>query len=140
MSNVNPKNFKILLVDDFEIVRLMLKNALSDLGFPNVEEAEDGRVALKLIREAHSAGAPFNLVFCDWNMPDVSGLDVLETCRSLPDFKNLPIVMVTAEAEQQHVVRALRAGATDYVVKPIAPDVLEKKVNKVLSKLAGKVV
>ena len=138
MSVVNLKNPKILLVDDFEIVRLMLRNALGDLGFTDIEEAEDGRSAMTKLVEAHSAGKPYALVFCDWNMPEMTGIEVLEACRSTPEFASLPIVMVTAEAEQESVVRAIRAGATDYVVKPIAPDVLERKVNKILAKLAGR--
>lgn len=138
MSAVNLKNPKILLIDDFEIVRLMLRNALGDLGFTDIEEAEEGKAAMTKLVEAHSAGKPFALVFCDWNMPEMSGIEVLEACRSTPEFASLPIVMVTAEAEQESVVRAIRAGATDYVVKPIAPDVLERKVNKILAKLAGR--
>lgn len=138
MSAVNLKNPKILLVDDFEIVRLMLRNALADLGYTEVEEAEDGRVAMTKLIEAHTAGKPFNLVFCDWNMPEMTGIEVLEACRTTPELSAIPIVMVTAEAEQESVVRAIRAGATDYVVKPIAPDVLERKVNKILAKLSGR--
>ena len=138
MSNLNLKNPRILLVDDFEIVRLMLKNALSDLGYTDVEEAEDGRVAMTKLTEAQAAGKPYAMVFCDWNMPEMTGIEVLEACRGTPEFAQLPIVMVTAEAEQESVVRAIRAGATDYVVKPIAPDVLERKVTKILSKLAGR--
>lgn len=138
MSVVNLKNPKILLVDDFEIVRLMLRNALGDLGFTDIEEAEDGKTAMLKLVEAHGAGKPFALVFCDWNMPEMTGIEVLEACRTTPEFATLPIVMVTAEAEQESVVRAIRAGATDYVVKPIAPDVLERKVNKILAKLAGR--
>lgn len=134
---MSGSGLRILLVDDFEMVRVMLRNALSDLGFTNIEEAEDGRVALTKITEAHASGSPFDLVFCDWNMPEVSGMEVLETCRSHEDFKSLPIVMVTAEAEQESIVKALRAGANDYIVKPIAPDILERKVNKIVSKIQG---
>lgn len=138
MTDDKFKNPRILLVDDFEIVRMMLKSALSDLGYSNVEEAEDGKIALRMLKEAHASGRPFNLVFCDWNMPEVSGIEVLETCRMTPEFVSLPIIMVTAEADQENVVRAVRAGATDYVVKPIAPDVLERKVNKIIAKIAGR--
>lgn len=138
MSAVNLKNPKILLIDDFEIVRLMLRNALGDLGFTDIEEAEEGKTAMTKLGEAHASGKPFALVFCDWNMPEMTGIEVLEACRSTPEFASLPIIMVTAEAEQESVVRAIRAGATDYVVKPIAPDVLERKVNKILAKLAGR--
>lgn len=138
MSAVNLKNPKILLVDDFEIVRLMLRNALGELGFTDIEEAEDGRSAMTKLIDAHAAGSPYALIFCDWNMPEMTGIEVLEACRSTPEFASLPIVMVTAEAEQESVVRAIRAGATDYVVKPIAPDVLERKVNKILAKISGR--
>lgn len=138
MSDIDHKQIKILLVDDFEIVRLMLRNALTELGFTNIEEAEDGKTAMAKLIEAHSSGNPYGFVFCDWNMPEMTGIEVLEACRSTPEFATLPIVMVTAEAEQESVVRAIRAGASDYVVKPIAPDVLERKVNKILSKMAGR--
>lgn len=139
MSEVNLKNARILLVDDFEIVRVMLKNTLIDLGFTDVDDAEDGRTALVKMIEAHDAGVPYSLVFCDWNMPEMTGIDVLGIVRGKPELANTPIVMVTAESEQESVVRAIRAGATDYIVKPIAPDVLERKLNKILSKLPGRV-
>lgn len=130
---MDQKDFRILLVDDFEMVRMMVRNALNDLGYTNVEEAEDGRVAMVKIREAQGNGKAYGLVFCDWNMPEMTGIEVLETCRADATLKGLPIVMVTAEADQESVVRALRAGATDYVVKPVSPEILEKKVNKILS-------
>jgi two-component system chemotaxis response regulator CheY len=131
-------DIRILLVDDFDMVRIMLKNSLADLGYNQVEEAENGRVALAMLKDAHAAGKPYSIVFCDWNMPEVTGIEVLESCRSMGQFKELPFVMVTAEAEQAFVVRAIRAGATDYLVKPIAPDVLEKKINKLVSKVSVK--
>jgi two-component system, chemotaxis family, chemotaxis protein CheY len=139
VADSEQKQIRILLVDDFEIVRLMLRNALTELGFTSIEEAEDGKSAMAKLIEAHTSGKPFGFMFCDWNMPEMTGIEVLEACRSTPEFSSLPIVMVTAEAEQESVVRAIRAGATDYVVKPIAPDVLERKVNKILSKMTGKV-
>lgn len=133
---MSGKDQKILLVDDFEMVRVMIRNALTDLGYKNIDDAQDGRVALAKLKEANLGGSPYTLVFCDWNMPEISGIEVLEACRNHPDFRTLPIVMVTAEAEQESVVRALRAGANDYIVKPIAPDVLERKVNRILAKIA----
>lgn len=138
MGDTDNKQIRILLVDDFEIVRLMLRNALTELGFTDIEEAEDGKTAMTKLTEAHASGRPYGFVFCDWNMPEMTGIEVLEACRSTPEFATLPIVMVTAEAEQESVVRAIRAGASDYVVKPIAPDVLERKVNKILTKMAGR--
>jgi two-component system, chemotaxis family, chemotaxis protein CheY len=137
VSNTNSKDIRILLVDDFEVVRLMLKNALAGFGYTNIEEAEDGKEALNKIRLSVQDKNPYVLVFCDWNMPELNGIDVLETCKSTPDLAHIPIVMVTAESEQGQVIRALRAGAADYIVKPIAPDTLEKKVNKIIAKIAS---
>jgi two-component system, chemotaxis family, chemotaxis protein CheY len=138
VSDVFSKDIRILLVDDFEIVRLMLKNALSGLGYTNIEEAEDGQIALNKLKSSVEQKSPYVLVFCDWNMPNMTGIEVLETCKKTPPLSAIPIVMVTAESEQSQVIRALRSGAADYIVKPIAPDLLEKKVNKILAKLAGK--
>lgn len=126
---------KILLVDDFEMVRVMLKNILTELGHSDIEEAGDGREALVKIKEAWLNKVPFEMVFCDWNMPDVSGIDVVETCRGMAEYKDLPIVMVTAESERSQVIRALKAGATDYIVKPVAPEILEKKINLILDRI-----
>lgn len=131
------QKIRILIVDDFEIVRIMLKNALTGLGHTEIDEAEDGKIALQKIQAAQFEGKPYGMVFCDWNMPNMTGIEVLEAVRKNPNYAKLPIIMVTAEAEQKQVVQALRTGATDYIVKPIAPDVLEKKVTKILSKLNG---
>jgi two-component system chemotaxis response regulator CheY len=128
---------RILIVDDFEIVRIMLRNALANLGHTVVDEAEDGKIALQKIQAAEFEGSPYTMVFCDWNMPNMTGIEVLEAVRKNPHYAKLPVIMVTAEAEQKQVVQALRSGATDYIVKPIAPEILEKKVTKILSKLAG---
>jgi two-component system chemotaxis response regulator CheY len=128
------KNTKILLIDDFEIVRLMLRNALGDLGLTRIEEAEDGKEAMAKLMSALNNGEPFNLAFCDWNMPVMNGIEFIKACRAVTDFEHIPIIMITAEAEAQNISLALFAGASDYVIKPIAQDVLEKKVNKILSK------
>lgn len=128
---------KILVVDDFEMVRIMLKNALNDLGFHRIDEAEHGKIAMEMLTEAHAVGHPYSIIFCDWTMPEMTGIEVLETCRKSEKFNLLPFVMVTAESEQESVVRAIKAGATDYLVKPISPELLEKKVHKILSKLSS---
>ena len=135
MSADANKPTRILIVDDFEIVRIMLRNALGNLGHTDIDEAEDGQVALQKIQAAEFETKPYTIVFCDWNMPNMTGIEVLEAVRKNPHYAKLPIVMVTAEAEQKQVVQALRSGATDYIVKPIAPDILEKKVNKILNKI-----
>jgi two-component system chemotaxis response regulator CheY len=135
----SPKqNLKILLVDDFEMVRMMLRNTLIDLGFSDIHEAEDGRAALTMIKTAEINGTPFKMVFCDWSMPEMTGIEVLEYMRSQPKFKTVPFVMVTAEAEQDCVVRAIRAGANEYLIKPISAESLQKKITKILGKETAK--
>lgn len=133
-GQVGVRKLKILLVDDFEMVRMMLRNGLNELGYHEVHEAEDGRAALTMIKEAAISGHPFGMVFCDWSMPDVTGIEVLESLRGDGHFKALPFIMVTAESEQDCVVRAIRAGANDYLIKPISAEMLQKKITKILSK------
>ena len=127
-------NFRILLVDDFEIVRVMLREGLLELGYSKVDEAEDGRQALTMIDAAQKEGKPYGLVFCDWVMPEVQGIEVLEICKAKPETMSIPFVMVTAESERKAIVRAMRAGAHDYIVKPISKDDLAKKVNNIINK------
>lgn len=136
MATLNT-NSRILIVDDFEIVRLMLKNSLVELGYSQLEEAEDGNVAIHKLREGLEIGSPFSLIFSDWNMPNCNGLEFLQACRRHKDFRDIPFVMVTAEAEQEYVIQALRAGATDYIVKPFSQESLQKKIEKLSKKLSG---
>jgi two-component system chemotaxis response regulator CheY len=128
---------RILLVDDFEMVRKMIRTSLALLGHTNVEEAENGLVALAKIKAAIAEGKGFDLVFCDWNMPEATGFEVLVAIRGVEATKKLPFVMVTAESEQASILKAIHAGATDYLIKPIAPDVLAAKVHKVFGKKAA---
>ncbi len=123
---------KILLVDDFEMVRLMLRKSLNRLGYQEIVEAQDGKEAWDLLTRAQMANQPFGMIFCDWSMPEMTGMEVLEKCRSSKEFKNLPFVMVTAEAEQEGVVKALKAGANEYLIKPISAETLQKKIEKIL--------
>lgn len=128
-------SLKVLIVDDFEMVRMMLKNALKDLGYTQFSEAENGLEAWNKIEEAHHSKQPYQIIFCDWNMPEMGGIEFLEKCRASDKYKDVPIIMVTAEAEQDHIVTALKKGATDYIIKPISPEMLEKKVKKAIAKL-----
>lgn len=127
-------NFRILLVDDFEIVRVMLREGLQELGYSKVEEAENGRQALEMIEAAVNEGQPYSLVFCDWVMPEMQGIELLETCKARPELASGAFVMVTAESDRKAIVRAMRAGAHDYIVKPISKEDLAKKVNAIVSK------
>jgi two-component system chemotaxis response regulator CheY len=121
---------KILVVDDFATMRRILKNILRQLGFENVEEAEDGQQAYNKLK---SGG--FKFVVSDWNMPNLDGLGLLKKIRSDPDLRELPVLMVTAEAEKEKVVEAIKAGVNNYIVKPFTAEVMKEKMDKILDKM-----
>lgn len=127
---------RILLVDDFEMYRTILRNILTDMGFSEFHEAVDGAEALQKIEDGQRAGAPIEIIFSDWNMPNMTGIELLEAIRKSEAYKHIPFVMVTAEAEKLATIKALKMGANDYIVKPIAPDVLMEKVKKILQQTA----
>jgi two-component system chemotaxis response regulator CheY len=124
------KSIKILVVDDFPTMRRIVRNLLKELGFENVDEAEDGQVALDKLR-----GGNFEFVVSDWNMPNLDGLEMLKQIRANPDTARLPVLMVTAEAKKENIVAAAQAGASGYVVKPFTAATLEEKLNKIFEKL-----
>jgi two-component system chemotaxis response regulator CheY len=133
--SLTPKP-KILIVDDFETVRLFLRNGLNQIGMERIEEAADGQEAQRMLLEAKKSGDPFELVFCDWNMPVMNGLALLKTLRADPNFKDIVFVMVTAESETVSVVHAVKAGASSYITKPFTVDELREKVESLLARLA----
>ena len=120
------KNMKILIVDDFSTMRRIIRNILKQLEFINVEEAEDGNVAFEKLKEAD-----YDLLITDWNMPNMSGLDLLKEIRANEKLEDLKILLVSAEAEKENIIQAVQAGANEYVVKPFTADILEKKINKI---------
>ena len=124
------KNIKILVVDDFPTMRRIIKNLLKDLGFENVDEAEDGAIGLEKIRHGN-----FDLVVSDWNMPNMDGLVMLQQIRADPALSKTPVLMVTAEAKKENIIAAAQAGANGYVVKPFTAATLEEKLNKIFEKL-----
>ncbi|MDN5842604.1 MAG: chemotaxis response regulator CheY [Alcaligenaceae bacterium] len=124
------KSIKILIVDDFPTMRRIIKNLLKDLGFENVDEAEDGVMALEKL---HNGG--FEFVVSDWNMPNMDGLDLLKAIRADAALARLPVLMVTAEAKKENIIAAAQAGANGYVVKPFTAATLEEKLNKIFEKL-----
>lgn len=128
---------KFLVVDDFKTMRMIVKKTLSGLGYSNVEEAEDGAQALTKIKQAKAEGKPFTCIVCDWNMPNMSGLDLLKVVRADQDFKTLPFVLVTAENEQKQVLEAAKAGVSNYIVKPFTPDDFKNKLTQVFNKHFG---
>lgn len=124
------KTMKILVVDDFPTMRRIIKNLLKDLGYENVDEAEDGVIALEKLRSGS-----FEFVVSDWNMPNMDGLTMLQNIRADPDLSQLPVLMVTAEAKKENIIAAAQAGASGYVVKPFTAATLEEKLNKIFEKL-----
>jgi two-component system, chemotaxis family, chemotaxis protein CheY len=123
---VADPNMKILVVDDFSTMRRIVRNLLKELGFSNVHEAEDGVDALKKLR-----AESFDFVVSDWNMPNMTGIDLLREIRKDAALKHLPVLMVTAEAKRENIIEAAQAGASGYVVKPFTAITLDEKLQKI---------
>ena len=123
---------KVLVVDDFATMRKIVRNILKQIGFEDITEAEDGSVALRLIKSE-----PVGLVVSDWNMPNMSGLDLLKEIRKNPQTASLPVLMVTAEGLKENVMEAVKAGVNNYVVKPFTAEVLQEKIETIFKKQAG---
>lgn len=124
------KNMKILVVDDFSTMRRIIKNLLKDLGFSNIQEADDGSTALPMLQQGD-----FDFVVTDWNMPGMQGIDLLRAIRSDESLKHLPVLMVTAEAKKEQIVAAAQAGVNGYVVKPFTAATLKEKLEKIFERL-----
>lgn len=124
------KNMKFLVVDDFSTMRRIVRNLLKELGYTNVDEAEDGVVAMSKLK-----GGNFEFVVSDWNMPNMTGIELLRAIRADAALKHLPVLMVTAEAKKENIVEAAQAGASGYVVKPFTAATLEEKLNKIFEKM-----
>ena len=121
-------SLKILIVDDFATMRKILNNILKKIGFTNISEAANGKTALEKLKNEK-----FDLVFCDWNMPGMLGIDLLKTIRKDDELKKLPFVMVTAEAMKDNIIKAVKAGVTSYIEKPFSAEEVRVKLNKILS-------
>jgi two-component system chemotaxis response regulator CheY len=124
------KNLKFLVVDDFSTMRRIVRNLLKELGYPNVEEAEDGAIALQMLKKGN-----FEFVVSDWNMPNMDGLTLLQSIRADDAIKHLPVLMVTAEAKKENIIAAAQAGASGYVVKPFTAATLDEKLTKIFQNL-----
>jgi two-component system chemotaxis response regulator CheY len=125
---VADPNMKFLVVDDFSTMRRIVRNLLKELGFSNVYEAEDGVDALKKLR-----ADKFDFVVSDWNMPNMTGIELLREIRKDEALKHLPVLMVTAEAKKENIIEAAQAGASGYVVKPITSVTLDEKLKKIFT-------
>jgi two-component system, chemotaxis family, chemotaxis protein CheY len=124
------QSLKILVVDDFSTMRRIVRNVLKQLGFENAEEAEDGSQAFAMLK-----GGGFGFVVADWNMPNMDGLELLKSVRKDPALKDLPFLMVTAEAEKDKVIAAIQAGVNSYIVKPFTAEVFKEKMDRIFEKL-----
>lgn len=133
-------NTKFLIVDDYLSMRKIIKKTLSDIGYTNVVEAFDGNNAYEKLVENANSSEPIEFIICDWNMPKMLGIDFLKKCRSEKAYEVIPFVLVTAENDQSKIVEAVRAGVTDYVIKPFSPALLKSKFEVYYKKMsAGKV-
>ncbi|MBT8440282.1 MAG: chemotaxis protein CheY [Gammaproteobacteria bacterium] len=126
------KNMKILVVDDFSTMRRIVKNLLGDLGFKNIEEADDGNTALPKLQSGN-----FDFLVTDWNMPGMTGIDLLKAVRADPNLASLPVLMVTAESKREQIIEAAQAGVNGYVVKPFTAGTLEEKISKIFERVNG---
>ena len=123
---MSDKNMRFLVVDDFSTMRRIVRNLLKELGFTNVDEAEDGQVALHKLKNGQ-----FEFVVTDWNMPNMSGIELLKAIRADASLKHLPVMMITAEAKKENIIEAATAGASGYIVKPFTAATLDEKLNKI---------
>ncbi|WP_027857823.1 chemotaxis response regulator CheY [Marinobacterium jannaschii] len=126
------KDIKILVVDDFSTMRRIIKNLLRDLGLTNVIEADDGQTALPILKQG---GVEF--LITDWNMPGMTGIELIGHVRSDPNMSHIPILMVTAEAKREQIIAAAQAGVNGYVVKPFTAAVLKEKIDKIFERIDG---
>ena len=126
------KGMKILVVDDFSTMRRIIRNLLRDLGLTNAEEADDGATALPKLKSGK-----FDFLITDWNMPIMEGIDLVRAIRADADLRELPILMVTAEARREQIVAAAEAGVNGYIVKPFNAQTLEQKIAKIFERLGA---
>ncbi|MCK5541230.1 MAG: response regulator [Desulfobacterales bacterium] len=120
-------SIKVLVVDDFATMRRILKNILKQLGFKNLVEADDGTTAWDILEDQD-----IDLVLADWNMPKMTGLELLKKVRASEKYAKVPFLMVTAEAQKQNVIEAVQAGVSNYVVKPFTAEAISEKLEKIL--------
>jgi two-component system chemotaxis response regulator CheY len=126
------KKIKIMVVDDFATMRKVIRNLLKQVGYDNIVEAENGETALASLKSQK-----VDFIISDWNMPNMTGLDLLKAVRADGELCNIPFLMVTAEALKENVVLAVKAGVSNYIVKPFTAEVLNEKIDKIMEKMAS---
>ncbi len=133
-----PNETQILVVDDMFAMRLRVINQLKSMGFMNIEQAGNGQEAFELLEKKRSENLPVQLIISDWNMPVMTGIDFLQKVRTSDTYAKLPFVMVTAEGEKPQVIKALKSGVTDYLIKPVDKELLHQKLTGVWTKINPK--
>lgn len=119
-------NMRVLVVDDFSTMRRIIKNILRQIGFTNIVEADDGTTAWDVLNKDQ-----IDFIISDWNMPQMTGIDLLRKVRANEEFADLPFLMVTAEAQQENIIEAVQAKVSNYIVKPFTPETLKQKIDKI---------
>jgi two-component system chemotaxis response regulator CheY len=130
---MSDPSLRFLVVDDFSTMRRIVRNLLKELGYANADEAEDGAVALAKLKSEK-----FDFVVSDWNMPNMTGIELLKSIRAEPALKHLPVLMVTAEARKENIIEAAQSGANGYIVKPFTAATLDEKLAKIFKTLDAK--
>jgi two-component system chemotaxis response regulator CheY len=125
-------NTRFLVVDDFSTMRRIVKNFLNDLGYNNIQEADDGTTALPILKAGN-----IDFLITDWNMPQMPGLDLLKAVRADPQMAKMPVLLLTAEAKREQIVEAAQAGVNGYVVKPFTAQTLKEKIDKIMAARAA---
>ena len=127
-----PVASRILTVDDMATMRKIIKSLLNQLGYTNIDEAENGKEALAKLKQSK-----YDLVLLDWNMPEMDGITLLQEIRKDTHLKDIPVIMVTAEAKKENVLLAIQSGANNYIVKPFTAETLKDKLEKVWQQING---
>jgi two-component system chemotaxis response regulator CheY len=130
---MSDSNLRFLVVDDFSTMRRIVRNLLKELGYTNADEAEDGAVALAKLKSEK-----FDFVVSDWNMPNMTGIELLKCIRAEPSIKDIPVLMITAEARKENIIEAAQNGANGYIVKPFTAATLDEKLAKIFKALEAK--
>ncbi|HHS83390.1 MAG TPA: chemotaxis protein CheY [Gammaproteobacteria bacterium] len=125
------KDMKILVVDDFSTMRRIIKNLLRDLGFNNTSEADDGSTALPMLQNGS-----FDFLVTDWNMPGMTGIDLLKAVRADENLAHMPVLMVTAEQKREQIIEAAQAGVNGYIIKPFTAQTLKEKLDKIFERVS----
>lgn len=135
---MNLASLRVLLADDHFLIRQFVRRTLMDAGMQDIDMANDGNEAVEFISASLKNNKLYDIVFLDWNMPNMAGIDVLSFVRSKPQYQSAAVVMFTAESEKNNIMKAIKLGATSYILKPISPADLNKKIREIVDWLKNR--